>query len=166
MEKTKIAPCDFVREWVNSVQHNFLEGSMHLVDGTITFASQMGHSPSVLENLGRLLSGFNGATTTSQGDVVLPVPSWPSHPKCTILDGRGFIPFQCHYGTRIASRMKVAPSTYHHMVSYLTEEGQIDLLETSPVIHDLSDFRWPEPIKTDPAKRDLSRKCNYHKDHD
>ena len=34
---------------------------------------QMGHSPSVLENLGRLLYGFNGATTTSQGDVVLPV---------------------------------------------------------------------------------------------
>ena len=91
---------------------------MHLVDGTITFASQvlqphedalvltlgisgfnvrrvlvdpsssvdllqmsaykqMGHSPSVLENLGRLLSGFNGATTTSQGDVVLPVQVGP-----------------------------------------------------------------------------------------
>ena len=33
----------------------------------------MSYSPSALENLGRLLFEFNGATTTSQGDVVLPV---------------------------------------------------------------------------------------------
>ena len=34
------------------------------------------------------------------------------------------------------------------------------------MIHDLSDFRWLEPIKIDPAKRDLSIRCTYHKDHD
>lgn len=34
---------------------------------------QMGYSPSAQENLGRLLSGFNGAVMTSQGDIVLPV---------------------------------------------------------------------------------------------
>ena len=34
---------------------------------------QMGYSLSTLENPGRILSRFNGATTTSQGDVVLPV---------------------------------------------------------------------------------------------
>ncbi|RVW91079.1 hypothetical protein CK203_039934 [Vitis vinifera] len=34
------------------------------------------------------------------------------------------------------------------------------------MIHNLSNFRWLEPIKTDPAKRDLSKRCTYHKDHD
>ena len=33
------------------------------------------------------------------------------------------------------------------------------------MIHDLSDFRWPESIKTDLTKRDRSRRCAYHKDH-
>lgn len=33
------------------------------------------------------------------------------------------------------------------------------------MIWDLSDFRWPQPIKADPEKRDRSRKCVYHKDH-
>ena len=38
---------------------------------------QMGYSPSTLKNPGHLLSGFNGATTTSLGDVVLPVQAGP-----------------------------------------------------------------------------------------
>lgn len=107
-----------IRKWVSFVQHNFSKGSMHPVDGTITFLlvnasqvlqphedtlvltlgisgfdvrrvlvdsgssadllqmsayKQMGYLPSALENLGWLLSGFNGATTTSQGDVVMHV---------------------------------------------------------------------------------------------
>ena len=33
------------------------------------------------------------------------------------------------------------------------------------MIRDMSGFRWLEPIKTDLAKRDKSRKCIYHKDH-
>ena len=34
-----------------------------------------------------------------------------------------------------------------------------------PMIQDLSDFRWPGPIRTDPAKIDHSKKCAYHKEH-
>ena len=33
------------------------------------------------------------------------------------------------------------------------------------MIRKLSDFRWPEPLKTDPTKRDRNRKCAYHKEH-
>ena len=33
------------------------------------------------------------------------------------------------------------------------------------MIRELSQFRWPEPIKMDPAKRNGSRKCAYHKEH-
>ena len=34
-----------------------------------------------------------------------------------------------------------------------------------PMIQDMSDFRWPGPLKTDPSKRDHSKKCAYHKEH-
>ena len=34
-----------------------------------------------------------------------------------------------------------------------------------PMICELSDFRWPEPLKTDPTKRDHNKKCAYHKEH-
>ncbi|RVW72070.1 hypothetical protein CK203_054794 [Vitis vinifera] len=34
-----------------------------------------------------------------------------------------------------------------------------------PIIQDLFDFKWPGPIRTDPTKRDHSKKCAYHKEH-
>ncbi|XP_034684144.1 uncharacterized protein LOC117913307 [Vitis riparia] len=34
-----------------------------------------------------------------------------------------------------------------------------------PMIQDMSDFRWPRPLGTDPSKRDRSKKCVYHKEH-
>lgn len=34
------------------------------------------------------------------------------------------------------------------------------------MIRELFDFRWSEPLKTDPAKRDRDKKCAYHKEHD
>ena len=34
-----------------------------------------------------------------------------------------------------------------------------------PMIQDLSGFRWPGPLRTDPAKRDHCQKCAYHKEH-
>ena len=33
------------------------------------------------------------------------------------------------------------------------------------MIRDLFDFRWPEPIGVDLAKRDHNKKCAYHKEH-
>ena len=33
------------------------------------------------------------------------------------------------------------------------------------MICEFSDFKWPRPIRTDPAKRDHSKKCAYHKEH-
>ncbi|RVW23325.1 hypothetical protein CK203_100932 [Vitis vinifera] len=33
------------------------------------------------------------------------------------------------------------------------------------MIHDMSDFRWPGSFRTDPSKRDHSKKCTYHKEH-
>ena len=33
------------------------------------------------------------------------------------------------------------------------------------MIQDLSDFRWPGPLRANPAQRDHSKKCAYHKEH-
>ena len=33
------------------------------------------------------------------------------------------------------------------------------------MIHNLSDFRLLESIKTDPVRRDWNRRCAFHKDH-
>ena len=34
------------------------------------------------------------------------------------------------------------------------------------MIRELSNFRWPGPIKADPAKSDHNKKCVYHKEHE
>ncbi|RVX09997.1 hypothetical protein CK203_013068 [Vitis vinifera] len=34
-----------------------------------------------------------------------------------------------------------------------------------PMIQDMSDFRWPRPLGTDPSKRDHNKKCVFHKEH-
>ena len=34
------------------------------------------------------------------------------------------------------------------------------------LIHDLLDFKWLKPIKTDLTRWDWNRMCSYHKDHD
>ncbi|RVX19369.1 hypothetical protein CK203_008851 [Vitis vinifera] len=43
----------------------------------VAVIKQMGFEPSSLENPGRTLSGFNGSSTTSLGDVILPVQAGP-----------------------------------------------------------------------------------------
>ena len=49
--------------------------SMNLLQ--VSVVKQMGLIPSSLENPGRMLSGFNSASTTSLGDVILPVQAGP-----------------------------------------------------------------------------------------
>ena len=43
----------------------------------VAVIKQMGFDPSNLENPGRTLFGFNGSSTTSLGDVILPVQAGP-----------------------------------------------------------------------------------------
>ncbi|KAL6344824.1 hypothetical protein AAG906_002730 [Vitis piasezkii] len=54
-------------------------------------------------------------------------PSWSNHPERAILGGRGVILFKAIMGCAWLHSMKVIPSTYHQMVSYLTKDGQIDI---------------------------------------
>ena len=95
---------------------------------------QMGYPPFVLENLGRLLFVFNGATTTSQGDVVLPVQAGPITLNIQFSVVEDLSSFNAIMGRAWLHRMKVIPSTYHQMVSYPTEDGQINLLSSQLVV--------------------------------
>ena len=89
---------------------------------------QMGYSLSALENPGRLLSGLNGATTTSLGDVVLPVQAGSITLNVRFLVVDDLSRYNGIMGRAWLHRKKVIPSTYHKMVSYLTKEEQVDLL--------------------------------------
>ncbi|RVW76965.1 Transposon Ty3-I Gag-Pol polyprotein [Vitis vinifera] len=90
---------------------------------------QMGLELSGIENPGRILSGFNGAATTSLGDVVLPVQAGPVILNIQFSIVEDLSPFNAILGRTWLHYMKAIPSTYHQMVSFLTEDGQIDLYD-------------------------------------
>ena len=90
----------------------------------------MDYFSSTLENPGRLLFEFNGATTTSLGNVVLPIQAnlvtlnvWFS-----VVDDLSS--YNAIMERAWLHKMKLIPSTYRQMVSYLMEEGQVDILSS------------------------------------
>lgn len=89
---------------------------------------QMAYSPSALENLRHLLFRFNRATTTSLGDVVLPVQVGPTTMSLRFCVVDDLPPYNTIMGRVWLHKMKSIPFTYHQMVSYLTDAGQVDLL--------------------------------------
>ncbi|RVW37157.1 hypothetical protein CK203_111746 [Vitis vinifera] len=112
--------------------------SADLVQASVV--SHMGHSLTGLENLGRILSGFNGSSTTSLGDIVLPVQAGPVTLNVQFSVVQELSPFNIILGRTWLHYMKAIPSTYHQMVSFLTNDGQIDLygsqLARSPMLPD------------------------------
>ena len=90
----------------------------------------MGHSLTGLENPGRILSGFNGSSTTSLGDIVLPVQADPVTLNVQFSVVQDLSPFNVILGRTWLHYMKAMPSTYHQMVSFLTNDGQIDLYDS------------------------------------
>ncbi|RVW17603.1 hypothetical protein CK203_096712 [Vitis vinifera] len=86
----------------------------------------MGHSLAGLENPGRILSGFNGSSTILRRHYTAG-SSWTSHSQRAILVVQELSPFNVILGRTWLHYMKAIPSTYHQMVSFLTNEGQTDL---------------------------------------
>ena len=89
--------------------------------------SHMGHNLTGLENPGRILFGFNGSSTTSLGDIILPVQAGPVTVNVQFSVVQNLSPFNVILGRTWLHYMKAIPSTYHQMVSFLTKDGQIDL---------------------------------------
>ena len=73
----------------------------------------MGLELSGLENPERILSGFNGATTTSFRDIVLPVQAGPVTLNIQFSVVEDLSPFNAILRRMWLHYMKVIPSTYH-----------------------------------------------------
>ena len=95
----------------------------------------MGRNLTGLENPRRILSGFNGVATTSLGDIVLSVQADPVTLNMQFSVVQDLSPFNVILGRTWLHYMKVIPSTYHQMVSFLTEDGQIDLYDSQLAAH-------------------------------
>ena len=90
--------------------------------------NQMKLSSGMLNSAGRILFGFNNSTTTTLGDVTLPVQTRPVTQQVLFSIVEDLGPYNAIVGWTWLHSMKVVPSTYHQMVSYLTNIGQVDLL--------------------------------------
>ena len=76
-----------------------------------------------LSSVGRILSGFNGATTLTVGDISLPVKAGPVTQQVLFLVVKDLGPYNAIVGRAWLHAMKAVPSTYHQMISYLTGVG-------------------------------------------
>ncbi|RVX18141.1 hypothetical protein CK203_004370 [Vitis vinifera] len=137
-KRQKLLRAASIRERINSIRpgltgralaplmgQSFSHHSADLVQASVI--GHMGHSLAGLENPGRILSGFNGSSTTSLGDIILPVRAGPVTLNVQFSVVQELSPFNVILGRTWLHYMKVIPSTYHQMVSFLTNEGQTDL---------------------------------------
>ena len=80
-----------------------------------------------LHSAGRFLSGFNGATTLSIGDITFSVKAGPVTQQVLFSVVEDLGPYNAILGRAWLHAMKAVPSTYHQTISYLTESEQVDL---------------------------------------
>ena len=90
--------------------------------------SQMKLSSQILNSAGRFLFGFNGATIVTLEDITLPIQAGPITQQILFLVVDDLGPYNCIVGKAWLHTMKVVPSTFHQMVNYLTNAGQVILL--------------------------------------
>ena len=77
-----------------------------------------------LSSAGRVLSGFNGATTLTVGDIAFPVRAGPVTQQVLFSVVEYFRPYNAILGRTWLHAMKAVPATYHKTISYLTASGQ------------------------------------------
>ena len=80
-----------------------------------------------LSSAGRVLFGFNGATTLTVGDITFPVQAGPIIQQVMFSVVEDLGPYNAILGWAWLHAMKAVPSTYHQRISYLTVSGQVDL---------------------------------------
>ena len=80
-----------------------------------------------LSSAGRVLSGFNGATTLTVGDIAFPVRAGPVTQQILFSIVEDLGPYNAILGRTWLHAMKAIPSTYHQTISYLIASGQVDL---------------------------------------
>ena len=91
---------------------------------------QMRISLDMLSSVGRILSGFNRATTVIMGDIALPVKAGPVVQQFLFSIVEDLGQYNAIVGRARLHAMKVMPSTYHQMIGYTISVGQIGLLSS------------------------------------
>ena len=76
-----------------------------------------------LSSAGRVLSGLNGDTTLTVGDIAFPVRAGPVTQQVLFLVVEDLGSYNAILGRAWLQAMKVVPSTYHQTISYLTASG-------------------------------------------
>lgn len=89
----------------------------------------MGFIPSSLENPGRIVYEFNGASIISLGDIILPIQARLVTLNVKLSVVEDLSPSNAILGRTWLHNKKVIPSTYHQMVSFITQDGQIKLYD-------------------------------------
>ena len=92
--------------------------------------SRMKLSSGMLNSAEQILSDFNGTTTTTLGDIMLPIQAGPVTQQVLLSIVEDLGPYNAIVGRTWLHSMKAIPSTYHRMVRYLTNEEQVDLLSS------------------------------------
>ena len=80
-----------------------------------------------LSSAGRVLSGFNRATTLTVGDIAFPVRAGPVTQQILFSVVEDLGSYNAILGRTWLHTMKAIPSTYHQTISYLTSSEQVDL---------------------------------------
>ena len=80
-----------------------------------------------LRSAGRVLSGFDGSTKLTVGDIALSVKVGPVTQQVLFSVVKDLDPYNSIMGRTWLHVMKAIPSTYHQTISYLTASGQDDL---------------------------------------
>ena len=88
---------------------------------------QMGVLIDHLCSAGRVLSGFNEATTLSVGDITFFVKAGPVTQQVLFSVVEDLGPYNAILGRAWLHAIKAVPSTYHQTISYLTASGQVNL---------------------------------------
>ena len=92
--------------------------------------NKMKLSIGMLNSAEQILYGFNSATTMTLGDVTLPIQAGPVTQQVLFSVVEDLGPYNATVGQNWLHSMKVVPLTYHQMVNYLTNMGQVDLLSS------------------------------------
>ena len=88
---------------------------------------QMKVSINHLHSSGKIMPGFNGATTLSIEDITFPVKAGLVTHQVLFSVVEDLGPYNAILGRTWLHVMKAVPSTYHQKISYLTKAGQVDL---------------------------------------
>ena len=102
-----------------------------------------------LHSAGRVLSGFNGATTLSIGDVTFSVKAGPVTQQVLFSVVEDLRPYNAILGRAWLHAMKAVPSTYHQTISYLTESRQVDLQGSQLAVRQCYQLSLRERAQTD-----------------